>query len=57
MQRNPHCCNLLCSNAESCCEIDASQRGQKPLNTETYGSVALEAVTRQPVKTEQTEKA
>jgi hypothetical protein len=33
-------------------EVDASQQGQKPLSTETEGSMALGAVTkRQPVKT------
>jgi hypothetical protein len=41
----------------NCCEISASQRGQKPLNTEAEGFTLLKTVTRrQPVKTEQTEK-
>jgi hypothetical protein len=43
------------SNAESSCEIGDSQRVQKPLNTEAKESAALEAVTRQLVKTEHTE--
>jgi hypothetical protein len=41
---------------ESRCEIGASQRGQKPLNMEVEESTALEAVTRQLVNTQQTEK-
>jgi hypothetical protein len=49
-------CKSLRSNAESSCEIDNSQEEQKPLSTEAEEATALEAVTRQPVKTQQTEK-
>jgi hypothetical protein len=42
---------LLHSNTKSSCEIDASQQGKKLLNKEAEESMALEAVTRQPVKT------
>jgi hypothetical protein len=39
------------------CEIDASQRGQEPWNTEAEESTALGAVTKQRlVKTQQIEK-
>jgi hypothetical protein len=43
------------SNAESSCEIGASQLGQKPLNREGEGSTGLEAVTRQLMKIEHAE--
>jgi hypothetical protein len=39
------------------CEMDASQRGPKPWNTEAEESMTLGAVSRQqPVKTPQTER-
>jgi hypothetical protein len=38
------------------CDTDASQRGQKPLDTESEEATVLEAVARQPLKIEQTEK-
>jgi hypothetical protein len=37
-------------------EIGNSEQGQKPLNMETEESTALEAITRQPMMTQQTEK-
>jgi hypothetical protein len=37
-------------------ETDARKQGQKPLNTEAEEVMALEAITRQLVKTQQTEK-
>jgi hypothetical protein len=55
--RSPGCCKPLHSNAKSCCEIDKSQRGQKLLNVEAEEFTALEVITRQPVKAQQTEKA
>jgi hypothetical protein len=48
-------CLLFRSNAESSCEIGASQREQKPLNRETEGSTELETATRQLVKIEHAE--
>jgi hypothetical protein len=45
-----------CIATPSLFEIDASQQGQKPLNTEAEESMATQAITRQPVKTQQTEK-
>jgi hypothetical protein len=38
------------------CEIGNSKRGREAVNKEVDGSAALEAVTRQPVKTQQTGK-
>jgi hypothetical protein len=37
----------------SCGEIGDSQRGHEAVNTEVEGTTALEAVTRQPVNTQQ----
>jgi hypothetical protein len=46
----------LCHSNAECCEIDFSQQGQKLRNMEAEGSAALEAVTRQPAKTQQAKK-
>jgi hypothetical protein len=41
---------------ESSCEIGASQRGPEPWNTEPEVAKPLNFVTRQPIKTQQTEE-
>jgi hypothetical protein len=49
----PHCCKLLRNNVEF---IMKKSPTSKDVNTEAEEATALEAVTRQPVKTQQTEK-
>jgi hypothetical protein len=49
---SPHCCKL-CSNTEF---IVKQSLVSKDVNMEAEGSMALEASTRKPVKTQKTEK-
>jgi hypothetical protein len=44
------------SQLGNCSELDDSQRGHEAVNTEVEGTTALEAITRQPVNTQQIEK-
>jgi hypothetical protein len=53
-QRSPHF--LTRCIVRPSCEIDASQRKQKTLNTEAEETTALNAVTTKRTKTQQTEK-
>jgi hypothetical protein len=48
---------MMLGNGEPSCETGDSQRGQEPLNMEAQGCTMLEAVMRQLVKAQQTEKA
>jgi hypothetical protein len=49
----PYCCKSLHSNAKL---VVRKSPTSKDVNMEAEGSTALEAVIRQPVKTQQTEK-
>jgi hypothetical protein len=49
----PHCCKPLSSNAEL---LVRQSSASKDVNTEAEEAAGLEAVTRQAVKTQQTEK-
>jgi hypothetical protein len=49
----PHCCKSLRSNAEL---VVKQSMASKDVNTEVEEATSLEAVTRQPMKTQQTEK-
>jgi hypothetical protein len=50
---SPNCCKPLCRNVELCVRQSSAS---KDVNTKTDKASLLKAVTRQPVKTQQTEK-
>jgi hypothetical protein len=52
-RKRPHCFKSLRSNAELVVKLSPAS---KDVNTEAEEAMALEAVTRQPVKTQQIEK-